>query len=77
MRVGRFINYAISLVLTLRHWDQRRPTPFCGPFYIVAQIHGQTEMFILLLKYYSPMDDMLRIRRQAKTKCEAATIVKV
>ena len=33
--------------------------------------------FYLAIKSYSPMDDMLRIRRQAKTNCEAATIVNV
>ena len=29
------------------------------------------------IKFYSPMDDMLRIRRQAKTKCEVPAIVNV
>ena len=45
--------------------------------YKVAQMHGQTEIFYLAIKSYSPMDNMLRIRRQAKTNCEAATIVNV
>ena len=34
-------------------------------------------IFYPSIKSYSPMDDVPRIRRQAKTKCEAATMVNV
>ena len=38
---------------------------------------GSDRNYYPAIKSYSPMDDMLRIRRQAKTKCEVFAIVNV
>ena len=72
------------IINSLQQWDQRRTTPFCCPFFLQSFLSLQSgsnarsdRNFYLSIKSYSPMDNMLRIRRQAKTNCEAATIVNV
>ena len=79
VRVGRYINYISSFVFDLLslhcNWFDSGISIACD-----RGIKDEWRIFVVLypaIKSYLPMDDMLRIRRQAKTKCEAAAIVNV